>query len=69
VKFNSDTIDEMDIVLRAPMVRSACKTPILQHPIPIRHLINSRKLQNIKVRSNAADQNEKKKKTKKKIHT
>jgi hypothetical protein len=46
------------------MVRSACKLPILQHPIPIRHLINLRKLQNIEVRRNAVDQNEKKKKKK-----
>jgi hypothetical protein len=43
------------------MVRSTCKPPILQHPILIRHLFNSRKLQNIKVRRNAANQNEKKK--------
>jgi hypothetical protein len=50
------------------MVRSTCKPPILQHPILIRHLFNSRKLQNIKVRRNAADQNEKKKKTKKDPH-
>jgi hypothetical protein len=44
------------------MVRSAYKLPILQHPILIRHLINLRKLQNIEVRRNAVDQNEKKKK-------
>jgi hypothetical protein len=50
------------------MVRLTCKPPILQHPILIRHLFNSRKLQNIKVRRNAAGQNEKKKKTKKDPH-
>jgi hypothetical protein len=50
---------------RAPMVKLACKTPILYHPIPIKHLINSRKLQNIKVRRNAADQNEKNEKDQK----
>jgi hypothetical protein len=44
------------------MVRSTCKLSILQHPILIRHLINLRKLQNIEVRRNAVDQNEKKKK-------
>jgi hypothetical protein len=41
------------------------QTPNLQHPILIKYFINLRKLQNIKVRKNAADQNEKKKKKKK----
>jgi hypothetical protein len=44
----------------SPHVPVSLQTPILQHPILIRHLINSRKLQNIKVRRNAAEQNEKK---------
>jgi hypothetical protein len=41
------------------MVRSSCKSCVLQHPINISHIINSRKLQKIKMITTTANQNEK----------
>jgi hypothetical protein len=55
-------------VKRAPMVRSSCKSGVLQHPINMSHIIILRKLQKIKMRTRSTNQSEKipKKKKKKK---
>jgi hypothetical protein len=42
------------------MVRSSCKSGVLQHPINKIHIINSRKLQKIKMRPRIANQSEEK---------
>jgi hypothetical protein len=49
------------IIMRAPMVRTFCKPPILQHPITIGHLIHLTKMQIIKLITPAPNRNEKKK--------
>jgi hypothetical protein len=46
-------------VKRAPMVRSSCKSCVLQHPINMSHIIILKKLQKIKMRTRSANQSEK----------
>jgi hypothetical protein len=48
------------------MVRSSCKSGVLQHPINMSHIIIVRKLQKIKMRTRLANQSEKIPKKKKK---
>jgi hypothetical protein len=48
------------------MVRSSCKSGVLQHPINMSHIIILRKLQKIKMRTRLANQSEKIPKKKKK---
>jgi hypothetical protein len=43
----------------SPYGQSSCKSSVLQHPINIIHIINSRKLQKIKMRPRTANQSDK----------